>query len=270
MLIAGFADEVSTDPEEQIAALKANGIGFIEVRGVGGQSVLDLAEDEVRAFRDQLERAGLRASAIGSPIGKVSIRSDLEAHFRRFQVAVERAHQFDARYLRIFSFYYENEEVSAVRSDVIEELIGMTRFAEREGVILLHENESGIYGDVPERCADLLSAVNNPHLRATFDSANFLQSGVDPLAAWERLSHYVDYFHIKDVERTTGRVVPAGRGDGELANILEKALQMGFRGFVSVEPHLKEDDKEFGGTGAQRFATAVTSLRSVIDGLQLR
>tara|TARA_B100000686_G_scaffold351812_2_gene451703 strand:+ start:4110 stop:4934 length:825 start_codon:yes stop_codon:yes gene_type:complete len=265
--ISAFADEIAPDSTEQIAVLKTNAIAFIEIRRVDGVSILDLSEQEVSVFRDQLEIAGIRTSAIASPIGKVQIRSDLEAHFQRFQIAIERAHQFDTRFVRLFSFYHEGEQTEAVRDDVLHQLHRMTELAEREGVILLHENERGIYGDCPERCVDLLSSVNNPHLRAAFDTANFLLSGADPLSAWKLLQDYVDYFHIKDAERTTGRVVPAGYGDGELPILLHRALQIGFRGFVSVEPHLQENDPDFGGNDAQRFVTAVTALRGLVNEL---
>ena len=136
-------------------------------------------------FRDQLEIAGIRTSAIASPIGKVQIRSDLEAHFQRFQIAIERAHQFDTRFVRLFSFYQEGEQTEAVRDNVLHQLHRMTELAEREGVILLHENERGIYGDCPERCVDLLSSVNNPQMRAAFETPNFLLSAPHTFSAWE-------------------------------------------------------------------------------------
>ena len=153
--ISAFADEIAPDSTVQIAVLKTNAIAFIEIRRVDGVSILDLSEQEVSVFRDQLEIAGIRTSAIASPIGKVQIRSDLEAHFQRFQIAIERAHQFDTRFVRLFSFYHEGEQTEAVRDDVLHQLHRMTELAEREGVILLHENERGIYGDCPERCVDL-------------------------------------------------------------------------------------------------------------------
>ena len=268
MVLTGFADEIADDAAAQVATLRKTGLSHLELRGVGGENVLDLSPAAVAAFKQQLDGAGIGVSAIGSPIGKVQVRSDLEAHFDRFRTAVERAHQFGAGYVRIFSFYHEGEEAGQVRDRVLAQMHRMVAHAEAEGVVLLHENEKGIYGDVPERCVDLLQSVDNPHLRAAFDGANFLQSGVDPQRdAWPALKGYVDYFHIKDAEADSGRVVPAGRGDAGLAAILEDALARGFRGFLSVEPHLKAGDAEFGGTGPRRFETAVGALRQVLQRL---
>jgi len=268
VVLTGFADEISNDADEQIATLQKTGVSHLELRGVGGANVLDLSPAAVAVFKQQLDGAGIGVSAIGSPIGKVQVRSDLEAHFDRFRIAVERAHQFGAGYVRIFSFYHQGEEADQVRDQVLAQMHRMVKHAEAEGVVLLHENEKGIYGDVSERCVDLLRSVDNPHLRAAFDGANFLQSGVDSERdAWPALKGYVDYFHIKDVEAESGRVVPAGRGDTGLAAILGDALNQGFRGFLSVEPHLKAGDPDFGGDGARRFEIAVEALRQVLQRL---
>lgn len=266
--LSGFADEIAADAGEQIAALTANRVRFVEVRGVWGRSVLDLSEAEVADFRDRLRAAEIGVSAIGSPIGKVAIRSDLEEHFARFEVALERARQLGTRYVRLFSFYHEEEEAAAVREAVLEQLARMAARAGEEGVTLLHENEEGIYGDVPERCLDLVQSVDSPHLRLIFDPANFVQCEVDALGeAWPALAPHTEYFHIKDAVAATRAVVPAGYGDAGIEAILGQAVTSGFGGFLSLEPHLKADDPVHGGDGAERFAKAVAALRQVLGRL---
>lgn len=265
--ITGFADEIAAAAEEQIAGLLAARVFHVEVRGVGGTNVLDLTDEEALDFARRLGAAGIRVSCVGSPIGKVQIRSDLDAHFARFQTALRRAAQFGCDFVRLFSFYHEGESEAQVRDDVIAQLARMAGAAAEAGITLVHENEKGIYGDTPERCADLLAGVDNPHLRVAFDAANFVQCGSRPLQAWELLADHVAYFHIKDAVAASGRVVPAGHGDGDLAAVLGAALARGYGGFLSIEPHLKADDPDFGGPGAERFATAVAALRGILDDL---
>ena len=268
VLITGFADEISPDPREQIAVLRDTGVNHVEVRGVGGKGVLDLETREVEAFCRDLKAAGIRVSAIGSPIGKVQVRADLEAHFARFEIALERARQFEAPYIRVFSFYHEGEEAVACRPMVLEQLTRMVEAAAKAGCTLVHENEKDIYGDVPARCLDLLQTIGHPCFRAVFDAANFIQCQVDPKEqAWPQLAGYVDYFHIKDGLAASGKVVPAGLGDANLEWILGQAVDRGFRGFLSLEPHLKADDPVYGGSGAERFARAVAALRQVLGRL---
>lgn len=268
LTLSGFGDEIDPEPAEQIACLHRNGLRFLELRGAWGTNVLDLSQAQVGRLEALLQEAGIGVSAIGSPIGKVDIGSDLEAHFARFRVALERARRFACGYVRVFSFYHDGVAPAACRGAVVAELARMARAAAQEGVVLLHENEKGIYGETPERCLDLLRAVDHPCLRATFDPANFVQAGVDPaVEAWPALAEYVAYFHVKDALRSGGRVVPAGCGDGGLDVILRQAVARGFEGFLSLEPHLHADDPRYGGSGAQRFTTAVRHLRQVLERL---
>ncbi|MFT5374512.1 MAG: sugar phosphate isomerase/epimerase [Candidatus Latescibacterota bacterium] len=264
--LTGFADEIDADPQVQIEILLETGVKFLELRGVGGKGVLDLDAGEAQAFKRDLDAAGIGVSAIGSPIGKVQVRSDLDAHFARFEIALERARQFETNYVRIFSFYCEDEEAASCRERVMGMFRRMVDAAAAAGLTLLHENESDIYGDVPTRCVDLFETMNSPVLRAAFDPANFIQVGVDPLNdAWPRLASYSDYFHIKDALSSSRQVVPAGYGDGGIEEILRQAIASGFDGFLSIEPHLKADDPVHGGTGPERFSKAVTALRTVLD-----
>ena len=117
--LTGFADEIDADPQVQIEVLVETGVRFIELRGVAGKGVLDLDAGEIEAFKRDLDAAGIGVSAIGSPIGKVQIRSDLEAHFAQFELALVRARQFETDYVRIFSFYHQDEEAAACRVEVI-------------------------------------------------------------------------------------------------------------------------------------------------------
>ncbi len=265
VVLTGFADEIGPDPQLQIGTLQEVGLHFLELRAVGGKGVLDLSDGEANEFKRALDAADISVSSIGSPIGKVQVRSDLAAHFARFEVALERAQFFAARYVRVFSFYHEGEEAAACRGEVVDFFHRMAESAAKRGVVLLHENESHIYGDVPERCVDLLETVDHPALRAAFDPANFIQVGADPLrAAWPLLEKYTEYFHVKDALAASRAVVPAGYGDGGVEEILRRAIGAGFSGFLSLEPHLKAEDPAHGGTGPERFAKAVAALRQVL------
>ena len=114
----------------------------------------------------------------------------------------------------------------------------MTETAKREGVVLLHENEKDIYGDIPSRVLDVLTSVNSESLRAVFDPANFVQCGVESVeGAFDLLREFVVYMHIKDSDRNNV-VVPAGQGSGDVEAILKKLKASGYDGFLSLEPHL--------------------------------
>ena len=73
-----------------------------------------------------------------------------------------------------------------------------------------------------------------------FDAANFVQCGQDTLAAWALLKDRIKYLHIKDA-LPNGKVVPAGKGIGNVKAILDEFRAMGGCA-VSIEPHLSVFD----------------------------
>ena len=134
--------------------------------------------------------------------------------------------------VRVFSFFMPaGEPPERYRGQVIDRMGALARIAEERGLVLAHENEKEIYGDVPDRCADLITAVGSPALRATFDPANFVQCGVRPFSdAYALLRPYLVYLQVKDARAATGEVVPAGQGDGELRETLAALRELGLRG----------------------------------------
>src|SRR5262245_2434774 len=186
--ISAFADEISPDPLAQIEVLKACGVRHIEFRSILSTNVLALTDLQIRGFKSLLDEHGFRLSAIGSPIGKIRIDEPFEPHLRKFERALELCKVFGTPNIRVFSYYPPTEkewnECGNLRGEVIERLAETCRLAEKAGVRLLHENEHRIYGDTPERVADLLTAL--PSLIAVYDPANYVFCGYDPWEGWER------------------------------------------------------------------------------------
>ena len=132
-------------------------------------------------MKETLASHGLRVSSIGSPIGKIFIDEDFPPHLDRMRHAAEVAHLLDAPYVRIFSFFLRpGADPADHRDEVIDRMRALARVAEEADVVLLHENEKEIYGDVPSRCLDIVRSVGSPHLRLAWDPANFVQVGVRP------------------------------------------------------------------------------------------
>jgi sugar phosphate isomerase/epimerase len=137
-------------------------------------------------------------------------------------------------------------------------------------VVLAHENEKEIYGDVPGRCADLIDSVASPALRATFDNANFVQCGVRPFSdAYPLLRPHLVYLQVKDARADTGEVTPAGEGDGQLRETLQALRDSGFDGFMSLEPHLDLAGRHGGFSGPDKFRQAAQALKRLLDELSI-
>lgn len=235
MKIYAFADEASPMIDEQIAAMKRNGLDGLEIRNVDNVNVSEITLDKAKEVREKLDAAGLTVWSVGSPLGKVGIQEDFEAYLEKCRHTFEIAKIMGTKRIRMFSFHLpKDEDPDSYEDEVVDKLQQMLDIADEYGVTLCHENEKGIFGDTAARCARLLERL--PKLACVFDPANFIQCGEDTVKAFELLSDRVDYLHIKDC-LADGSVVPAGKGIGNLLWILEQCKLLGVES-CTVEPHL--------------------------------
>ncbi len=236
--ISGFSDEIDSNVITQFEVLNKLNIKYFEPRGIDGKNISTLTDEEISELKEKMNRYGIKASSIGSPIGKMNIEDDFSEHFEAYKRVVAIARSLGIKYIRIFSFYKkEGEWTEEKRAEVLRRLVMMIDYAKEKDVVLLHENEKDIYGDTVNRCVDLMENLYCDNFRAVFDPANFVQSGQDTKYACDRLGKYVEYMHIKD-SCSDGRVVPSGKGEGNVEYVLKNLFDRGFTGFVSLEPHL--------------------------------
>jgi sugar phosphate isomerase/epimerase len=239
--ITGFADEISDSLKEQVGLLKQLGMEYLELRSVEGKNVADFTIEEIKEVKKYLDSEGIKVSAIGSPIGKISIKAPFKEHLESFKRVVETAHLFETSNIRMFSFYIQKEErPEDYKNAVIDRLGELKSYGKNHKAVLLHENEKGIYGDTAERCKELFLALYDENFKGVFDFANFVQCNEDTLKAYRLLKPYISYIHIKDAVLETGEVRPAGMGDGNIRDILTDLDTGGYSGFLSLEPHLAD------------------------------
>ena len=261
--LSAFADEISTDPELQFSTLERLGVGEIQLRGAWGRNVMDLSATELKELRTLATSHGLGFHAIGSPLGKTNISENAQSLLEGVRSAADAAHTVGTERIRIFSFYRDSDvSPEDIRSNVIDQLGSMAEIADECGVTLIHENERDIYGDTGDRCLDL--AENLPKIGHCFDFSNFVQCGEDTLECWNKLRDFVVYFDVKDAIAASGKVVPAGEGDGHLQEIFRSAIEGGYDDRFNLEPHLSAGGQFGGSTSPELFVVAVNALNKVL------
>ena len=161
---------------------------------------------------------------MGSPIGKSPIADPIAIEGERLKTIGATAHKLGTRNIRLFSFYPEADvDADAMRLSA-DRLATLADIARENDLQLLLENEKGVVGDLPERCLQLMRAIDSPHLRFIWDPANFVQCGaVDQVDRWWNDLHpYIGYIHIKDAKLADNSVTVAGDGDGQLLELLTR------------------------------------------------
>ena len=236
-ILSAFADEAGTTLNEQIAALIRNDIGYIEPRNINGKPILTPTDDELNEVKAELDKNGIKVNSLGSPIGKYPINAPFEAHLVDFKRALEVCKALGTDKMRMFSFFTEQNELAEYRDEVLKRLNEMCKIAKEHGITLCHENESAIYGQNPEQMLDLMENVDG--LKGIFDPANYRMNNCDVFAGIEATLINLAYLHIQDAIYESQLIVPAGDGEGRIAEILDivnKATDDVV--YLTLEPHL--------------------------------
>lgn len=265
--LSGFGDEISPHLNEQLAVMGEEGLKFIELRGVENKGVLDFTDEDWAVIKKGLEARNFQVSAIASPIGKINIKDDFKKHLKDFERVIKMAHFFKTRFIRIFSYYPpKGEDPDKYRDAVMERMKKKTELAKREDVILLNENEVGLFGNIGRRCQDIQETINSPYLRFNFDPANFVVENEKPYTdCYPLLEKYITYVHIKDAKFAKEvTITPAGEGDGEVEEVLRALKKRGYDGFLSLEPHLSFAGQFKGFSGPENFRLAVKALKKIL------
>ena len=194
---------------------------------------------------------------------------DFDAHLDLLKHTCDVAHAFNTTLIRVFSFYpSKGARIEEERAGVMERMAAMLAVAEQAGAILLHENESGIYGATPTGVKDLFATLPSDRLQGCFDPSNYVTEGFAPYDdGWKQgLDRLTHYFHVKDKVPGENTSVPAGEGAGQFPEILAELKARNWSGVMTLEPHLNPANERYAGlSGAERFVLAVQGLRRVLD-----
>lgn len=227
--LSAFSDEAGSSIEEQIAAMKRNGISYTELRSIDGKNVSAFTLDEAKAYQKTFEENGISVWSIGSPLGKADIEVDFAEYEKKVRHVCELAKIFKTDKIRMFSFWHANDK----EEKVYENLRKMVAIGKEYGVQMCHENEKDIFGDIAERVLKIMENVDG--LKYIYDPANFLQCDEPADKTLDLFHNKTEYFHIKDVIVESGALVPAGYGDGKIKELLERITD---DKVLTLEPHL--------------------------------
>ena len=117
--LSGFADEIDPDLQTQCDVLAELGIRYVEFRSAWDINVLDLDDAQVDEVVRILAANNLSVSSIGSPIGKINIEDDFDAHVTRMERALTVAKRLNAPYIRVFSFFLRPDQPPAQHRDEV-------------------------------------------------------------------------------------------------------------------------------------------------------
>jgi sugar phosphate isomerase/epimerase len=246
MILTGIADEASPDLEDQIRVHRELGWGTLELRLVGKTNVCELSEPEFEEVCRTLQEAKMQVVCFASPLANWArpITSDFQRDLADLERSAPRMRRLGTRYIRIMSYPNDGLGEESWRSEAIRRVRELTRMAEAQGVVLLHENCSGWGGASPQNQQRLLEEVGSPSLRIVFDTGNPVGEGHPPEETWEfyrSARPYIEHVHVKDCRRDAqGQLTYTFPGEGQsmVREVLGEILRGGYGGAFSIEPHI--------------------------------
>jgi L-ribulose-5-phosphate 3-epimerase len=255
--ISVINDEISQDFGHSCeVAAREFGMSWIELRGMWKKNIVNLDEKEVAEAKRILEKYQLKVTDIASPLFKVdwpgapksefSEKNSFGANFTLQQQdevlerAIDMAKAFQTDRVRCFDFWRLKDQ-TPYRSAINDKLREAAAKAEKNGIILLLENESACNTATGAEATRVLNAVQTSSLMLNWDPGNAAASGEIPypdgynLLPKERIGHC----HCKDVVKKGKKYDWALMGGGIIDWVGQfKALKRdGYHYAVSLETH---------------------------------
>ncbi len=255
--IAAITDEFSPSLADAVPVMKEIGMTGAELRVIDGKNILDLDDEELKRAKETLDRAGLKVISIASPLLKCVLEGapELDRRFehdafaskhkltdqpRLSERAVEIAHFFGARVIRVFSFW-RTVKPEHCHDAIAQALTDLVKLARRESLVIGLENEHACNIATGAETAKLLRLVQEPELMVVWDPANALVAGEKPFPdGYERIpKERIVHVHAKDCDMLTGKPVwgPLGTRHVLWKEQIARLIEDGYAGYISLETH---------------------------------
>jgi sugar phosphate isomerase/epimerase len=256
MIFTGIGDEAANSLDGQIRAVKELGWSHIEMRGVEvpGFSKANFHDIPDAAFDfavRKLEDTGISVYCFGSTIMNWSKTTNdpFEPTLAEVKRAIPRMQRLGTKYVRIMSFKPGDDDYR-IPAEVFRRVKDVTNRFLDSGLQPVHENCMNYGGMSWKHGLELLEKC--PGLKWVFDTANPILNPdrskskpwprQDAWEFWEHIRDHVVHIHIKDATWNPGKNDAdynwPGEGQGRVRDIIADARARGYKGALSLEPHM--------------------------------
>jgi len=217
------------------------GVQGVQVDAVGEISPKLLGDTGRREFRNLLRSFDLELAALNVPVRRgLDVPEDLQPRLERIRQAMKLAFDLGARCVVVPCPKVPAPDEPRV-GFMRESLIALGTYGDRIGCAVALE----IGFDPAEKVKQYLASFDTGSLKVTFDPANFLLHGHDPLANLTPLAGFIAHVHARDA-RSAGlsrglQEVPVGAGDVDWMAFTATLQVLEFDGFLTVEREQGED-----------------------------
>ena len=216
-------------------------------QGVQVDALRDLAPDALgttgrREFRNLLRSYDLELAALNVPVRRgLDVAEDLQPRLERIRKSMQLAFDLGARRIVVQCPKLPDDPATPRANLMRESLTSLGTYGDRIGCAVALE----VGYDPSEKIKAYLAGFDTGSLKVTYDPANFLLHGHDPLANLMPLTGLLAHVHARDA-RSAGlsrglQEVPVGAGDIDWMAFTATLQVMEYDGFLTVEREQGED-----------------------------
>jgi len=256
MILTGIGDEAANRLEGQIEAVKQLNWRYLEMRGVEvpgwpKANFHDLPEAAFDLAVQSLESSHTGVYCFGSTIMNWSkkLEDPFTVTLAEVKRAIPRMLRLGTKYVRIMSFKPGDDEFK-IPAEVFRRVKEVTDRLLDAGLQPVHENCMNYGGMSWQHALELLDKC--PGLKWVFDTANPVFNPdrskpkpwprQDTWEFWQHIRDHVVHIHIKDATWNPAKNDAdynwPGEGQGKVREIISDALARGYKGALSIEPHM--------------------------------
>jgi sugar phosphate isomerase/epimerase len=257
-----ITDELTPNLEEALDFITSYKLHWCELRDVWGKNLMIAPQEDLDRAKKLLAERGVRVSDIASPTFKWNLpgvktkpnekHDPAKGNFTEddADTVLEKSFQvarfFGTRKVRMFS-YWRVEDPEKVYPQVRDRLAKAAKLAERNGIVLVLENEYECNVGTGKELGRILRDVNSPALRGVWDPGNAVMLGEVAFPdGYRAVKGLFPHMHIKDARKNaeTGKIgwAPVGGGFIDFKGQFEALHKDKYTGTMSLETHYRRPD----------------------------
>jgi L-ribulose-5-phosphate 3-epimerase len=227
----------------------------VQIDAVGDLAPDALGETGRREFRNLLRSFNQELAALNVPLRHgLDISENLQPRLEHIRKVMQMAFDLGARRVVVPCPKIPDDPKTPRAETMREALLALGPFGDRMGSVIALE----IGYDASEKVKAYLADFDTGSLKVTYDTANMLVHGHDPVASLSPLKNLLAHVHARDARSASlsrgMHEVPVGAGDVDWITFTATLQVLEFDGFMTVE-------REQGENKLQDVANGVKFLR---------
>jgi sugar phosphate isomerase/epimerase len=149
-------------------------------------------------------------------------------------------------------------DIVGLRKLFINGLNKAAAIAEKNKIKILIEPEPNLLLENSTEFLDFIKNVDSDYVKLNFDIGHFYCVKEDPAKLVYRLVDYIEHFHLADIaaNRVHNHLIP-GQGSINFLSVFKAIIEIGYKGFVTVELYPYQDDPMYAAKAAYDYLIGI-------------